>query len=66
MFLMKQRHKLACSNINDRCWDGVNLDSPNHRDHVAHTIGGPPSFSRVTGTCPPSHPVKIPQVMLEV
>ncbi|PSN73608.1 hypothetical protein BS50DRAFT_597111 [Corynespora cassiicola Philippines] len=48
------------------CWDGKNLDSPNHQDHVAHPIGGPYSFSIVNGTCPASHPVKIPQVMLEV
>ncbi|KAK3381762.1 hypothetical protein B0H63DRAFT_502120 [Podospora didyma] len=49
------------------CWDGKNLDSPNHRDHVSHPIGAiPPSFSVVTGKCPASHPVKIPQVMLEV
>ncbi|ORX95927.1 hypothetical protein BCR34DRAFT_525238 [Clohesyomyces aquaticus] len=48
------------------CWDGKNLDSPNHRDHIAHPIGGPASFSVVNGTCPASHPVKLPQVMLEV
>ncbi|KAK1752274.1 hypothetical protein QBC47DRAFT_454347 [Echria macrotheca] len=48
------------------CWDGKNLDSPNHQDHVAHPVGGPPSFSIVSGKCPASHPVKIPQVMLEV
>ncbi|KAK7996563.1 CTR2 long splice variant [Apiospora arundinis] len=48
------------------CWDGKSLDSPDHREHVAHPIGGPPSFSIVSGTCPESHPVKIPQVMLEV
>lgn len=49
-----------------RCWDGQSLDSPDHREHVAHPVGGPPSFSVVSGTCPESHPVKIPQVMLEV
>ncbi|KAK4638909.1 hypothetical protein QC761_0102820 [Podospora bellae-mahoneyi] len=48
------------------CWDGVNLDSPNHKDHVAHPITGPTSFSVVGGECPKSHPVKIPQVMYEV
>ncbi|KAK8119867.1 uncharacterized protein PG998_004493 [Apiospora kogelbergensis] len=48
------------------CWDGKSLDSPDHREHVAYPVGGPPSFSVVTGTCPESHPVKIPQVMLEV
>lgn len=47
------------------CWDGKNLDSPNHKDHVAYPVDGPSSFA-TTGTCPSSHPVKIPQVMLEV
>jgi len=49
-----------------RCWDGKNLDSPNHRDHVAHPVGGPVSFANVGAKCPESHPIKIPQVMLEV
>jgi hypothetical protein len=48
------------------CWDGKNLDSPNHKDHVAHPIDGPHAFAIVNGTCPDSHPVKIPQVMYEV
>ncbi|CAK7199469.1 hypothetical protein SEUCBS139899_002149 [Sporothrix eucalyptigena] len=47
------------------CWDGKNLDSPNHKDHVAYPTSGPSSFA-TTGTCPSSHPVKIPQVMLEI
>ncbi|KAI0172930.1 hypothetical protein GGR52DRAFT_591447 [Hypoxylon sp. FL1284] len=47
------------------CWDGVNLDSPNHQDHVAYPVEGPSTFAS-TGTCPSSHPVKIPQVMLEI
>ncbi len=50
----------------DRCWDGKNLDTPNHKDHVSHPVGGPTSFAVVTGECPSSHPVKIPQIMLEV
>ena len=50
----------------NRCWDGKNLDTPNHKDHVAHPVGGPTSFAVVSGECPSSHPVKIPQVMLEV
>lgn len=35
-------------------------------DHVANPTGGPTSFAVVTGTCPSTHPVKIPQVHLEV
>jgi hypothetical protein len=49
-----------------RCWDGKNLDSPDHRAHVAHTVGTPPAFPTVSGKCPASHPVKIPQLMYEV
>ncbi|PVI00562.1 hypothetical protein DM02DRAFT_526684 [Periconia macrospinosa] len=49
-----------------QCWDGKNLDSPNHSDHMAHPIGGPVAFPIVNGTCPASHPVKVPQVMFEV
>ena len=35
------------------CWDGVNLDSP---DHISHM-----SFRRGSG-CPASHPVQVPKV----
>jgi len=48
------------------CWDGKNLDSPNHMDHIAHPTGGPATFAVVDGKCPASHPVKIPQVHYEV
>ncbi|KAK3356539.1 hypothetical protein B0T25DRAFT_603019 [Lasiosphaeria hispida] len=44
------------------CWDGVNLDTPNHRDHVAYPEVG--TFES-GGRCPSTHPVKIPQLMLE-
>ncbi|KAH8881886.1 hypothetical protein GQ53DRAFT_787795 [Thozetella sp. PMI_491] len=47
------------------CWDGKNLDSPNHQDHIAYPKAGPASFA-TSGDCPASHPVKIPQVMLEI
>lgn len=47
------------------CWDGKNLDSPNHQDHVAYPTAGPSNFLS-TGNCPASHPIKIPQLMLEI
>ena len=37
------------------CWDGVNVDSPDHMSHVAYSTDGD-----VGGDCPASHPVKIP------
>ncbi|KAK4038600.1 hypothetical protein C8A01DRAFT_47800 [Parachaetomium inaequale] len=45
------------------CWDGVNLDSPDHTSHVAYPSSG--TFEN-NGPCPASHPVKIPQVFFEV
>ncbi|KAH8882964.1 hypothetical protein GQ53DRAFT_798556 [Thozetella sp. PMI_491] len=45
------------------CWDGRNLDSPNHKDHVAYPLNG--TFAS-GGPCPATHPVKIPQIFLEV
>jgi hypothetical protein len=38
------------------CWDGKNLDSPDHQSHVAYPQGS---------ACPSSHPVIIPQVFYE-
>ncbi|KAL7624590.1 hypothetical protein AAE478_006157 [Parahypoxylon ruwenzoriense] len=45
------------------CWDGKNLDSPDHQSHMFNTIkydgfqNAPP--------CPASHPVRMPQVTYE-
>ena len=40
------------------CWNGVDVDTPNHRDHVSYATG--------TGwRCPPSHPKQLPQIVLE-
>ncbi|KAI1155808.1 hypothetical protein F4825DRAFT_447285 [Nemania diffusa] len=45
------------------CWDGKNLDSPDHQSHMYNTItldgftNAPP--------CPASHPVRMPQVTFE-
>ncbi|KAK0660794.1 hypothetical protein QBC41DRAFT_307591 [Cercophora samala] len=48
------------------CWDGKNLDTPNHQDHVAYPTSGPADFLSLGGNCPASHPVRIPQLMYEV
>lgn len=48
---------LLCS-----CWDGTNLDSPDHKAHIAYPQG---SFE-MGSACPSTHPVKIPQVMYEI
>ncbi|KAI0014916.1 hypothetical protein F4780DRAFT_133714 [Xylariomycetidae sp. FL0641] len=48
------------------CWDGKNLDTPNHQDHVAYPTSGPANFLSLGGACPATHPVRIPQLMYEV
>jgi len=44
------------------CWDGKNLDSPNHQDHMYNSGRG--GFV-TAGACPSSHPVRMPQLALE-
>lgn len=45
------------------CWDGKNLDSPDHMSHVAYPASG--TFES-NGPCPATHPVQIPQLFYEV
>ena len=41
------------------CWDGVNLDSPDHKSHMAYSgLDG-------NGACPSSHPVKLISIFYE-
>ncbi|GAB1311350.1 WSC domain-containing protein-like protein 6 [Madurella fahalii] len=46
------------------CWDGKNLDSPDHSSHVAFPVEGAGYLG--AGICPGSHPINIPQVVLEI
>jgi hypothetical protein len=39
------------------CWDGKNLDSPDHRSHMAYTHNG---------QCPSTHPVPVPKLTEDV
>ncbi|KAF2737207.1 hypothetical protein EJ04DRAFT_561842 [Polyplosphaeria fusca] len=59
------------------CWDGVNLDSPDHQSHVVYSdipfepyfdpvIHQPYTPAQQRGKCPESHPVKLPQLMYEI
>lgn len=41
------------------CWDGVHLDSLDHKSHMAYPVSE-------NGTCPSSHPVSLPRVTFEV
>jgi hypothetical protein len=38
------------------CWDGKNLDSPDHRSHMAY------GTNNTWGPCPTSHPVHLPEL----
>ena len=44
------------------CWDGKNLDSPDHQSHMYNTVK---DAFQVSGPCPTSHPVRMPQVAYE-
>jgi Domain of unknown function (DUF1996) len=41
-----------------QCWDGLNLDSPNHKDHMAYSGNDYPTANK----CPASHPIAIPEI----
>ncbi|MBU4465517.1 MAG: DUF1996 domain-containing protein [Actinobacteria bacterium] len=40
------------------CWDGKNLDSADHKSHMAYSSGS-------NASCPGSHPVKLPRLTFE-
>ena len=42
------------------CWDGINLDSSDHKSHMAYPSGID------SGQCPPSHPVHLISIFYEV
>jgi hypothetical protein len=44
---------LVISVLFPQCWDGVNLDSADHRSHMAYPV---------KGKCPASHPVELPRL----
>jgi hypothetical protein len=48
------------------CWDGVNLDSPDHRSHMRYSTNADRFDVGPTGSCPDTHKVVVPQVMYEV
>jgi Domain of unknown function (DUF1996) len=48
--------QLIMSVLFPQCWDGVNLDSPDHKSHMAYAWGG----------CPSTHPVPLPEVVYQI
>ncbi|RXW20562.1 hypothetical protein EST38_g5294 [Candolleomyces aberdarensis] len=49
------------------CWDGVNLDTPDHHSHMRFLDVPVPPFGifYLNGTCPSTHPVHVPGLFLE-
>lgn len=45
------------------CWDGKNLDSPDHRSHMSYAGGALIEGKRA---CMPSHPYMIPEIMVQL
>jgi hypothetical protein len=59
------------------CWDGKNLDSPDHQSHVVYSeipfepyadpvVTRPYTPAQQRGKCPDTHPVHLPQLMYEI
>lgn len=42
-----------------QCWDGRNLDSPDHKSHMAYASASRPG-------CPSSHPVPLPEITYNI
>ncbi|HEX6703737.1 MAG TPA: DUF1996 domain-containing protein [Albitalea sp.] len=40
-----------------QCWDGVNLDSPDHKSHMSYTVNH---------ACPATHPVPLPEITFNI
>jgi hypothetical protein len=47
-----------------QCWDGVNLDSPDHKSHMSYVVQDQsPPFAK---HCPSTHPIAIPAITFNV
>jgi hypothetical protein len=46
------------------CWDGRNLDSADHKSHMAHSYQAKRGDPKTV--CPPSHPVLVPMLRLRI
>lgn len=52
-----------------QCWDGKNLDSPDHKSHMAFAcgdecLGADGKIFNSANSCPASHPVSIPNITI--
>jgi hypothetical protein len=44
-----------------QCWDGKNLDSPDHKSHMSYVVLAPGGYA-----CPSTHPVPIPEITFNI
>ncbi|KAF5330062.1 hypothetical protein D9611_010430 [Ephemerocybe angulata] len=50
------------------CWNGKDLDPPDHSSHMAYPNGELDSGGHFwfSGECPASHPIRVPRILMEV
>lgn len=56
--------KLAVSIASSPCWDGKNLDSPDHRSHMSDTVSD--ASTDWVNRCPDSHPYVVTEFIMTV
>ena len=44
------------------CWNGVGLDSADHKSHMAYSVSGPGAYQ----ICPSTHPVPVPRLIYKL
>lgn len=44
------------------CWNGVGLDSADHKSHMAYSVDGPGTYR----VCPTTHPVPVPRLIYKL
>ncbi|WP_285600259.1 DUF1996 domain-containing protein [Kineosporia sp. NBRC 101731] len=42
------------------CWDGIHLDSADHKSHMSYPVGNAADYGHLV--CPASHPVAVPMI----
>jgi hypothetical protein len=76
--LWTDNHIRSCSGANQmlrmivsfpQCWDGKNLDSPDHQSHMSYSCGDECEnaqgvVTKSANSCPASHPVAIPNITI--
>jgi hypothetical protein len=59
-------HELRTHLTFPQCWDGINLDSPDHKSHMAYPVQFWNGDAQRQYRCPATHPVVLPQITYNV